>query len=137
MQTHRVLTGLTILNLALLGAQLMEPRAVSGAQIEVPRVLRAHALEIVDASGKVRASISVMPEDPKVMWQGKPYPETVLLRLITADGRPNVKLGASRQGGALVIAGESDPVYVQALADGGSSTLKLVNKGGVERVIKP
>jgi hypothetical protein len=137
MKTHRLLTGLTVVNLALLGAQLLQPRAVSGAQADVPRVIRAHALEIVDASGRVRASLSVVPEDPKVMWQGKAYPETVLLRLITADGRPNVKLGESRQGGALVIAGESNPAYVQALSDGGSSTLKLVNKAGVERAIMP
>jgi len=61
-------------------------------------VIRGRALEIVDDQGKVRASLSVLPEDPKVMWKGKPYPETVLLRLMSPDGRPNVKLGASSWG---------------------------------------
>jgi hypothetical protein len=77
-----------------------------------------------------------MPEDPKVIWKGKPYPETVLLRLITAEGRPNVKLGASKAGAGLVIGGASDPTYVQVLAEDGEGTVKLVNKRGVERVIK-
>jgi hypothetical protein len=38
--------------------------------------------EIVDDSGRVRASLSVFPENPKVIWKGRPYPETVLLRLL-------------------------------------------------------
>jgi hypothetical protein len=36
-----------------------------------------------------------------------------------------------------VIGGESDPTYIQVLAEGGESTLKLINKDGVERLIKP
>jgi len=79
----------------------------------------------------------VLPEDPKVIWKGKPYPETTLLRLMSPDGRPNVKLGASRMGAGLVIGGESNPTYVQVLAEGGESTVKLINKDSVERVIKP
>ena len=79
----------------------------------------------------------MLPEDPKTMWKGKPYPETVLLRLISPDGRPNVKLGASQMGAGLVIGGESDPTYVQVLAEGGASTLKLINKDGTQRLIKP
>jgi hypothetical protein len=35
-----------------------------------------------------------------------------------------------------VIGGEVDPTYIQVLAEGGESTVKLVNKGG-ERLIKP
>jgi hypothetical protein len=103
----------------------------------VPGVLRGRALEIVDARGRIRASIAVLPEDPKVIWKGKPYPETTLLRLMSPDGRPNVKLGASHLGSGLVIGGESDPTYIQVLAEGGESTLKLINKDGVERLIKP
>ncbi len=78
-----------------------------------------------------------MPEDPKVIWKGKPYPETVLLRLITAEGRPNVKLGASKTGAGLLIGGETDPAYVQVLAEGGETTVRLKNKDGRERVIRP
>ena len=40
-------------------------------------------------------------------------------------------------GAGLVIGGEANPTYIQVLAEGGESTLKLINKDSVERVIKP
>jgi hypothetical protein len=104
--------------------------------VDSPGVLRGRSLEIVDDRGRIRASIAIVPEDPKVIWKGKPYPETTLLRLMSPDGRPNVKLGASHSGAGLVIGGEADPTYIQVLAEGGESTLKLVNKNG-ERLIRP
>jgi hypothetical protein len=134
MKTQKLLTVLTVINLGLLVIQLLHVRPAVAA--DTPRVLRAHALEIIDDRGKVRASLSVMPENPKTKWKGKPYPETVLLRLITAEGRPNVKLGASKSGAGLLIGGASDPTYVQVLAEDGEGTVKLVNKAGIERVIK-
>jgi len=36
-------------------------------------------------------------------------PETVLLRLITSQGRPNVKLAATEPRAGQVLGGESDP----------------------------
>lgn len=134
MKTQQALIALTVINLGLLVFQVFQVRPAVAA--DTPSVIRARALEIVDDRGKVRASISVMPEDPKVIWKGKPYPETVLLRLITAEGRPNVKLGASKAGAGLLIGGASDPTYVQVLAEDGEGTVKLVNKAGVERVIR-
>jgi hypothetical protein len=137
MKTERALAVLTAINVMLLSYQLIRPHSGVAALSAVPDVIRGHALEIVDDQGKVRASLAVFPENPKVKWKGKPYPETVLLRLISAEGRPNVKLGASKRGAALLIGGESDPTYIQVLAEGGESTLKLINHDGVERVIKP
>jgi hypothetical protein len=137
MKAQRILIALTAVNLGLFGYQLFQPHLAGASTTDVPGVLRGHALEIVDAQGRIRASIAVLPEDPKTIWKGKPYPETVLLRLISAEGRPNVKLGASRMGSGLVIAGESDPTYIQVLAEGGESSLKLINKQGIERLIKP
>ena len=133
MPTQTLLGALTVVNLGLLGYQSVHaPHPASP-----PDVLRGRGLEIVDDRGKVRASIMLMPEDPKVLWKGKPYPETVLLRLITADGRPNVKLGAGKNGSGLLIAGQSNPTYVQVLAEGGETTVRLKNKDGQERVIRP
>jgi len=137
MNTQRLLTILTAVNLALLGYQVLQPRLAVASTAQVPGVLRGRALEIVDARGKIRASIAVLPEDPKVIWKGKPYPETVLLRLISPEGRPNVKLGASQMGAGLLVGGESNPTYVQVLAEGGESTIKLINKDSTERLIKP
>jgi hypothetical protein len=136
MKSERLLIILTAVNLGLLGYQVFQPQLAGAATADVPAVLRGHALEIVDARGKVRASLVVIPEDPKVIWKGKPYPETVLLRLMTAEGGAHVKLGASQSGGGLVIGGESG-TYIQVLAAVGESTLRLINKGGTERLIKP
>src|SRR5437868_13295948 len=137
MKTQRFLVVLTAVNLGILFYQLFQARPSLAATTDVPGVLRGRALEIVDERGRVRASLSVLPEDPKAMWKGKPYPETVLLRLITADGRPNVKLGASKMGAGLLIGGESDPTYVQLLAEGEETTLKLTNKNSAEKLITP
>jgi hypothetical protein len=134
-KTQKFLFVLTVINLGLLLVNFIQFRP--GVAADMPTVIRGRALEIVDDQGRVRASLSVLPEDPKVKWKGKPYPETVLLRLISADGRPNVKLGASKSGAGLVIGGESNPTHIQVLAEGGESTLKLVNKEGIERVITP
>jgi hypothetical protein len=137
MKTQTTLIILTAVNLGLLGYQVIQPHMATASTSDVPAVLRGRALEIVDERGKVRASLAVLPEDPKVIWKGKPYPETVLLRLMSPEGRPNVKLGASQNGAGLVIGGESNPTYVQVLAEGGESTLKLIDKAGTERLIKP
>lgn len=136
MKTQRLLIVLTAVNLGLLCYQVIQPRLAVASTLDVPGVLRGRSLEIIDERGRIRASIAVLPEDPKVIWKGKPYPETTLLRLMSPDGRPNVKLGASHSGSALVIGGEADPTYIQLLAEGGESTLKLVNKDG-ERLIRP
>jgi hypothetical protein len=137
METQRLLIVLTAANLGLLCHQSLQPRPGMAATADVPAVIRGRALEIVDDRGRVRASLSVLPEDPKVTWKGKPYPETVLLRLMSPDGRPNVKLGATKLGSGLVIGGESNPTYIQVLAEGGETTLKLINGDGLERLIKP
>jgi len=137
MKSQKPLIILTVVNLGLLGYQAVQPHLATASTADVPAVLRGRALEIVDERGKIRASLTVLPEDPKVIWKGKPYPETVLLRLISPEGRPNVKLGASQMGAGLVIGGESNPTYIQVLAEGGESTLKMINKDGTERLIKP
>lgn len=137
MEHQRFLVGLTALNFGLLWLQSVQSHPAAAAAVDVPAVIRGRALEIVDDRGRVRASLSVLPEDPDVQWNGRPYPETVLLRLMSPDGRPNVKLGASKLGSGLVLGGESNPTYVQVIAEGGESAVKLVNDQGVERLIKP
>lgn len=137
MKTQRLLVALTVLNLALLIFSLARP-AAAGADGITP-VLRGRALEIVDIRGRVRASINVFPADPSVkMPDGTVgYPETVLLRLINSKGGPNVKIAAKEGGAALGLGGESDPTYVQILAEGPNTSLRLINKDGREQLIKP
>src|SRR3954453_11264062 len=137
MKMQRLLIVLTLINFVLLMTFVARSRS-AGAQVDA-QVLRGHALEIVDEHGKVRASITVVPADSaRKMPDGTiGYPETVLLRLVNSEGRPNVKIGVSTQGAGLGLGGESDPTYVQILAQQSSTSLKLTNKDGREKIIKP
>ncbi len=63
--------------------------------------------------------------------------ETVLLRLRTSAGRPNVKLAATEDGAGLVLGGDADRTYAQILARGDSTSLKLSNKNGQVHLVKP
>ena len=138
MKTQRLLAILTVLNVVLLVFSLGQSGAAVLAQGVAP-VLRGRALEIVDDSGRVRASITILPADPNVkMPDGTTgYPETVLLRLINSRGRPNVKIAATERGAGQVLGGESDPTYVQILAEGANTSLKLSDKDGHVHVVKP
>ncbi len=137
MKAQRLLIALTSLNLLLLLFLLAQSNVVIAQ--DVAPVLRGRALEIVDDRGRLRASITVMPADPSFkMPDGTTgYPETVLLRLINSKGRPNIKIAATEQGAGQLIGGESDPAYVQILAEGPRTSLKLSNKDGQEHVIRP
>lgn len=136
MSSQRFLAILSAGNLVLLAFSLLQSCSVA-ANATAP-ILRGRGLEIVDDSGRVRASISILPPDPSVkMPDGRTgYPETVLLRLITPEGRPNVKIAAMETGSGLLLSGEEDPTYVQILAEGSSPRLKLSNKSGQEQVLQ-
>jgi hypothetical protein len=137
MNTYRLPVILTVLNFLLLAFTLS--RTPAAATDGVSPVLRGRALEIVDDRGRVRASIQIQPANPKFkMSDGTVgYPETVLLRLMSPQGRPNVKLGASKDGSGLGLGGEDDPTYVQILSQSQKTSVKLTNKDGRERVITP
>jgi hypothetical protein len=132
MKIQRLLIAVTAVNLGLLMFVVAQmQRAVAQ---DIAPVLRGRTLEIVDARGRVRASIKVQPAGTV---GGKPYPETVILRLIDPNGRPSVKLGASEQGSGLGLLGDSDTTHLLLNAEGPGTSLKLTNKDGRERLIKP
>jgi hypothetical protein len=101
-------------------------------------MLRVRALELVDDQGRVRAELKILPAQPDLkMPDGTTgYPEGVQMRLFSSQGAPYVKLGALEDGSGLVLGGEGDS-YVQVLSRGANPLVKIVNKDGQERTIKP
>jgi len=136
MKTPRSLIALTLVNLALLVFTIVQQLRPAFAQGESP-VLRGRALEIVDAQGRVRASISVLPSSRSP--SGEDQAETVLLRLITEQGRPSVKIGASEPTSGLSFAGPTGTkdTYVILQSTATISSLRLRNEDGREQVLSP
>ena len=135
-----LLTVLTLLNLGLLALTLSQ-RAAPVSADTAPAILRGRGLEIVDSTGKLRASISVIPAGPARRadgslsdQSGKIYPETVVFRLIRPDGRPSVKIATSEQGSGIDLSGGVDPTYMILNADGGDTSFTLINKDGKQHV---
>jgi len=142
MKTQRILIALTVINLGMLIFQLTGMRRVQAIAPEATSpapVLRGSSLEIVDDQGRVRASIKIHEGDPKFkMPDGKiGYPETVMFRLIDPNGRPEVKIGASVEGGGVGLIGETDITHALLEAQGPDVLLKLTNKAGKQQLIKP
>jgi hypothetical protein len=142
MKCQRLMSVLTLVNFGIVIFLSLHHIASVEASSPAP-VLRGRGLEIVDAQGKVRASIQIQPEGParmadgSVAKDGKIYPETVLFRLIRPDGRPSVKITTSEQGSGLTLGGGIDPTYIVLDAEGGAPSLSLTNKDGRLQIIKP
>ena len=128
--------ALAALNLVLLAFAVAQQFRPVFAQQDLP-VLRGRGLEIVDARGRVRASITVLPADKSP--SGEEQSETVLLRLITERGRPSVKIGASEPTSGLSFAGPTGTrdTYVILQSKGTASSLKLRSENGREKVLEP
>jgi len=136
MRSPRVLTALTFLNLALLLLTLAPQLHAAFAEAGAP-VLRGRALEIVDDQSRVRASISVLPAGRSA--SGDAYPETVLLRLITEQGRPSVKISAAEPASGMSLVGPTGTkdTYVILQAKDVTSSLRLRNEDGHEQLLTP
>jgi hypothetical protein len=137
MRLQRVALATTVLNLVLLLGLVSQLRSVA-AQDAAP-VLRGRALEIVDAQGRVRASLGILPPPADRTSAGQADPETVILRLIDVHGRPAVKIATSDEGSGLSLTGRFDTheTYVSMASSGTSSQLKLRNENGREQLFKP
>jgi len=131
MRTQRLAMALTVVNLVLLIVLLGQIHPLS-AQEEIAPILRGKALQIVDDAGRVRASLSVLPASDQSA-------ETVLLRLITEQGRPSVKIGASEATTGLSIAGPTGTknTWVTVTSDQSTSKVVVKSEDGGEQIIQP
>lgn len=134
MKIQRLLVALTAANFVLLAFLLAQMRPVH-ANEESP-ILRGRGLEITDPQGRVRASITIHRADDNVLMPDgrRGYPETVVLRLIDPNGKPDVKLDANHLGGGLALSTSND-AYAILSARGGEVELRLNDKRAPETVI--
>jgi hypothetical protein len=128
------LIGLTLLNLAILGIiALRGPTVIVSPTSD--GILRGHGLQIVDDQGKIRASITIHPAAKQT--DGSTYPETVLLRMITSEGRPAVKIGSSDDGAGMVLSAAEGPAYTQILSHGSDPKVIIVDGAGKQALKLP
>jgi hypothetical protein len=116
--TQRFLIAISALNVACAAVSVSQLPQVHAAGAEVSDVVRTRHLEVVDAAGRVRASITVHPANRDVrLPDGSTQEESVVLRLVNADGGPGVKLASSEHSvGLALIASQGD--YLQVFGDG-------------------
>lgn len=137
MSSTRALWCLTLVNLGLVAFQLLPlPRAEARAELPI---LRGRGLEIVDDEGRLRAQLKLEPANPTFKMPDGTigFGETVILRLITADGKPRVKLTTSDQGSGLMLLGDSDTTHAILQADRAKTCLKLRNDEQTQQILKP
>jgi hypothetical protein len=130
-----VLIALTLLNLGILGVAIAREQAVAAPALTSDGILRGRGLQIVDDQGKVRASITINPAVKQP--DGSTYLETVLLRMITSEGRPVVKISSSEDGAGMALSAAEGLAYVQILARGSDPKLVVVDGAGKETLKQP
>lgn len=137
MKAQHWMVALSSVNAAMLLYTIALPRPTA-AQAPAA-VIRARAIELIDENGRTRAELKIFPKDPNVKMPdgSKGYPETVLFRLITSNGRPTVKIAATEDGSVVSLGGDADPSHVQLLARGATTSIKLVNQDGKQQLVKP
>jgi hypothetical protein len=129
MKLQRFLVVLLVVNFVLLALLFTRQRA-SAAQAIDP-ILRARALELVDARGRVRSRLNVEPGGE------------VVFRLFDQTGTIRVKLGAGEDGSGLVLNDETtEPgVHIVArrapVAERKTTSITLTGSGERQRVITP
>jgi hypothetical protein len=95
-RTRRLLVALIFINFGLLTSLMDRPRLCFAQESIL--MLRDRASMIVDERGKVRAKRKASTDERNKPSNGDPYPEMVLLRLVSRNGRPSVRLGMDVQG---------------------------------------
>jgi hypothetical protein len=129
MTMQRSALALLVVNLVLLTLLFNRQRASAAQAIEP--VLRARALELVDAHGRVRSRLNVESDGE------------VIFRLFDQTGTIRVKLGADKDGSGLVLNDETTEPGVHIIArraplpERKTTGLTLTGAGGRQRVVTP
>ena len=65
------------------------------------------------------------------------YPETVIFRLITSDGKPRIKLTTSDRSSGLMLLGSTDTTQTILKSEDTKATLLLRNVEATQRTLTP
>jgi hypothetical protein len=126
---QKLTLALTVANLMLAAFLFSQAHPVDAS--DIAPVLRARSLEIVDAQGRVRASIKI---EPPTTVDGQSYPEAVVFRLRDGDNSaPGVKLDTSREGAGMTLAGGR----VRLMGKRGENFVSVRGEDGREQVLRP
>ena len=127
-KSHKLALALTCMNLALAVFVLFRPgwdKAAAAESLQIPKVIRAQAIELVDERGQVRAQLH-LGED----GGGN-------LRLRSGDGTVRVKLAGTADGSGLLLFDKEAEPAVWLAANKAGASVTLAEKGKAKRVIKP
>ena len=131
MRAHKFTLALTCINLAAAAVVLSQPvwdrpvAAESAESVQIPKVLRAEAIELVDGRGQVRAQLH-LGED----GGGN-------LRLRSGDGTVRVKLAGTADGAGLLLFDKEAEPAVWLAANKSGTSVTLAEKGTDKRLFKP
>ncbi len=122
MKNQRVAITLCILNLLLL--VFLAAQEHSSAQLAIPEVLRARAIEIVDENGKVRAQLNIEKTGEAVF------------RLRDQKGTIRTKIGAGEDGSGLSMMDDRTDATVQIRANKDGGGITLFSRDGQRHEVK-
>jgi hypothetical protein len=124
MRANRLVAVLTVVNLTLLVTLLVgASKPTNPTDVLAPSVVRAQAIELVDAAGNVRGQLFLGADGG-----GN-------IRLRAPNGEVRVKIGATADGGGLMFADKNTEPAVQLSSTSASLTLTAQDKK--QRVISP
>jgi hypothetical protein len=125
MKGKQLIICLVLINLSVL-FYLVSTSSTKAERLQsVAPIIRARAIELVDANGQSRALLNIETNG-----------ETVF-RLRDAKGTIRVKLGASEGGSGLLLLDDATNPGLHALAKKSGTTVTLFNKTGRKHVIEP
>jgi hypothetical protein len=125
MKGKQLIICLVLINLSVL-FYLVSTSSTKAERLQsVAPIIRARAIELIDANGQSRALLNIETNG-----------ETVF-RLRDAKGTIRVKLGASEGGSGLLLLDDATNPGLHALAKKSGTTVTLFNKTGRKHVIEP
>ena len=125
MRSNKFVTVLTLVNFTMLVALLIAAAPTNPTDVVAPSVVRAQAIELVDAQGNVRAQ----------MFLGTDGGGNIRLR--AGNGEIRVKMGATLDGAGLLLTDKNTEPAVQLRTGKSGTGLTLTGPDKKERVISP